>query len=182
MVALPNGGRQGAYPHDVVPLPMARRHMLWFSASADRRLDKGGRQTKVLPRVSSLLVASRLPEHGYDCVFQRCRRDDMTLDVGRLTRLKSAIDATLSMQAEATAAVALRRAARDYRDQVSTALPDELKQEFDTLFPPEARSIPERGYGMGRDILRAAQDADEARARLLGISGWLNGLVSTDGR
>jgi hypothetical protein len=96
----------------------------------------------------------------------------MTLEVGRLTRLKSAIDNTTTMKADPMSASALAAAASKFRAQVADALDDALKSEFELLFP-------DKGISGGHDIFAQARQAEEARVILLGISGWLAGLVKT---
>jgi hypothetical protein len=100
----------------------------------------------------------------------------LALDVGKLTRLKAAIDSTTGIKADATSAIALVSAARQYRSQVTAALEGDLKAEFEALFPLDTTPVPTSGFGM-RDMVHAAGQAEEGRARLLGMSGWLAGLV-----
>jgi hypothetical protein len=103
----------------------------------------------------------------------------VALDVGRLTRLKAAIDSTASMKAGVSSAAALTSAARQYRTQVADTLDGDLKAEFEAMFPVDTRPIPSAGNRGGGDILKQASRAEEALAVLLGISGWLAGLVNT---
>ena len=106
----------------------------------------------------------------------------MALEVGRLTRLKAAIDNTTTMQADAMSASALVNAASQYRAQVADALEGDLKIEFESLFPGTTPAPAARGLGAGGPLLAQASEAEKARATLLGISGWLAGLVRTGGQ
>ena len=99
------------------------------------------------------------------------------LDVGRFIRLKAAIESTLGLKAGPMAGPALSEAAERYREQIDAILSEDLRAEFDALFP---RVEPQRS-GRG-DMVAMAQAADSARARLLGIEGWLQGLVDSQGK
>jgi hypothetical protein len=103
----------------------------------------------------------------------------MPIDVGRLTRLKAAIDNTATMKADPGSAGALTTAAHQYRTQVADALDGDLKKEFESLFPVDTTMRTASGFRGGHDLFRQAAEAEEGRATLLGISGWLAGLVQT---
>jgi hypothetical protein len=106
----------------------------------------------------------------------------MTLDVGRLTRLKAAVDNTATMKAGPTSAAALATAARQYRAQVADALDGDLRAEFESLFPVDTKMTVSGGLSRTPALVVQAAQAEEGRATLLGISGWLAGLVKTEGK
>jgi hypothetical protein len=96
------------------------------------------------------------------------------MDIGAITRLRYAIEATIRMQPTVSSADALGTAAQDFRERALSLLDPALKDEFEEMFPPLRES--------GPDLLESAAGARTAHARLLGMHGWLEGLEKTQSR
>lgn len=89
----------------------------------------------------------------------------MAIDINRILRLRSTIDAGASSNST-TALIELYRTARE---QVLAMLEGELRTEFEELFPGwDAR------WGGGQVL---GVTMGEARGRLRSIVGWLDGLI-----
>jgi hypothetical protein len=104
----------------------------------------------------------------------------MGTDVGRFLRLQGAIDAAVAAvppDQAATAVTALVGSYVSIRSEVRLAVGDEFHEEFDRLFPtmtvPPAPNVMNRGF----DPFKSADIANDARARLRMMAGWLGGFV-----
>jgi hypothetical protein len=101
-------------------------------------------------------------------------------DIGRFTRIKAAIDAIIASTGRGViASEGLADAANRFTREITAMLPDNLRSEFQALFPEDA--TPNHGWA-GGDLIAAAAASEGARVRLVGISGWLQGVVDSAGR
>jgi hypothetical protein len=91
-------------------------------------------------------------------------------DLGRLYRLKGAIEQAASSSAAADARYAtlpFQRVYSRFRNEARTAIPDQVAKEFDRLFPDELMP-----YAQG-----SPQIFHESRALMLSLVGWFDGVI-----
>ncbi|HEV8697703.1 MAG TPA: hypothetical protein VGQ89_08420 [Candidatus Limnocylindrales bacterium] len=100
----------------------------------------------------------------------------MAIDVGRFIRLKATIEATAAASTDGSLAAATEAYNR-FRGQIATMVDGPLKEEFEGLFPPDPRM--HSSGGMFSRVIRESLDAADARSRLAGLVGWLQGLIES---
>ncbi len=105
----------------------------------------------------------------------------MALDVSRFLRLQGAINAAVAAIPSDHAATAVTALAGSYmtmREEVRLVIDDSLRDEFDRLFPVmDVPAAPNVMRGGGFDPFKSADIANQARARLKAMGGWLDGFV-----
>ncbi len=107
----------------------------------------------------------------------------MTLDIGRLLRLKNMVDtAATSVEPNAGSARALTDSYVRLREEVREMIADsELKHEFHRVFPGIAiQEAPNPSLAGGlalEDDARLNAEAQRARALLGQLAGWVQGLI-----
>ena len=101
------------------------------------------------------------------------------MDRGAATRIRAAIEATLSEQGSYPSYdEGLVMADVRFRTAIHELVKEDrgLVAEFDVLFPP-IESRPRRGGLPGGEPSEGAAGAKNARMHLAGMSGWLHGLI-----
>ena len=99
-------------------------------------------------------------------------------DQDGIARLRGSIDGVLgSLQPEAVSAKALTDSYLRFRQRALALAPDEKRDEFESLFPAvDAVPSPSISFA-GYDPIALASAANEARALLSSLSGWLRQIV-----
>ena len=100
----------------------------------------------------------------------------MAVDVAKINRLRSTALAATQIEGGSLAGKALADTYDQLRDQILVTIPEELHAEFDVLFPKMEQKAIRHG-----DVLASAQAADAAKARLRTLSGWLQGIIESEG-
>ena len=99
----------------------------------------------------------------------------MTVDVAKIMRLKGAALAASQLEKGSLAGKALADTYDLVRDQIQAAIPGGLREEFEGLFPrmdqPRLRAD---------DLIESAAAADQAKARLQTLAGWLQGVIESE--
>ena len=100
------------------------------------------------------------------------------LDTGRLVRLRASIQGSLATDAGPTSGGALKEAESRAYASIVAILPDDLKEEFESIFRPPGSS----SWGRDDDLIAASAGAHRSRERLHAMAGWLDGLIETSQR
>jgi hypothetical protein len=105
------------------------------------------------------------------------------VDRGAAIRIRAAIEATLREEGSYPSYdKGLIEADTRFRSAIHELVKDEgaLVAEFDTIFPP-AEPSSRRGGLAGGDLLEGSGMTKSARMHLVGMSGWLQGLIDGSG-
>ena len=103
----------------------------------------------------------------------------MTIDVGRFLRLRGAIISTLAavpVDQAAMSGEALPTSYNRLRGEAIDIIPAKARDEFERLFPEDPLT-PRRRTGGPNYQMETANRANEARAILGTLAGWLGGFI-----
>lgn len=101
------------------------------------------------------------------------------MEVGRILRLKEAIRGAMDALADksATTGDALPDAYKRFREETLGAVGPEHREELERLCPTWTRESTAGDFRRGFDPIKAGAAAEEARALLGQLAGWLDGFV-----